>query len=215
MSDWRTLADIRREYGNLELTDDAKIENPFLLFQYWFEEALHTEKQDPTAMVLSTVDEKNHPDSRVVLLKGLLDETFVFYTNYDSNKGIQLNETPYAALNFYWPTTARQIRIRGNVKQTTATQSDEYFSSRPRLSQISAIASKQSRTIDTRDQLEQALNQQLEKHAEKPIVRPVNWGGYYVIPEEMEFWQGRDNRLHDRIQYARQNNVWHSQRLSP
>lgn len=215
MSDWRTLADIRREYGNLELTDDAKIQNPFLLFQYWFEEALNTEKHDPTAMVLSTVDKKNHPDSRVVLLKGLDNEAFVFYTNYDSNKGMQLNERPYAALNFYWPNTARQIRIRGNVKQTTATQSDDYFLSRPRLSQISAIASKQSRPIDTRDQLEQALNQQLEKHSEKPIVRPVNWGGYYVIPEEMEFWQGRDNRLHDRIQYVRQNNVWHSQRLFP
>lgn len=215
MNDWRTIADIRREYGDLELNEKILEANPFNQFKIWFEATLITEKSDPTAMVLSTVDENGWPDSRVVLLKGIENDTFIFYTNYDSNKAIQLQHTPYAALNFYWPQMARQIRIRGRVKRTPREDSDLYFSNRPLESQLSAIASPQSREIVDRQVLEDAFNRLLHEYRQKPVVRPRNWGGFYIIPDEMEFWQGRDNRLHDRFHYLRQNDNWIVRRLAP
>lgn len=215
MNDWRTIADIRREYGDLELTETIIQPNPIDQFKLWFEATQTTEKSDPTAMVLSTVDEKGWPDSRVVLLKGLEQDTFVFYTNYDSNKSMQLQQTPYAALNFYWPQMARQIRIRGRVKRTGSEQSDAYFSHRPLESQLSAVASPQSSEITDRQVLEDAFNKLLVEHRQTPVIRPQNWGGYYVIPDEMEFWQGRDSRLHDRFHYFKQNGSWVFRRLAP
>lgn len=215
MNEWQTIAEIRREYGNLQLADEVIEQNPFTLFTRWFNQIIESEKSDPTAMVLSTVDEKGLPDSRVVLLKGIESETFIFYTNYQSNKGLQLGHTPYAAINFYWPSMARQVRVRGPVKQTTRTQSDEYFSSRPRVSQIGAIASEQSRPLANRKVLEESFNQLLLNYEDKTIVRPENWGGYYLIPEEIEFWQGRDNRLHDRFKYFRKEGLWNVERLFP
>lgn len=215
MADWRTVADIRREYGELELTEDRLEANPFDQFKFWFEATRISEKSDPTAMVLSTVDEKGWPDSRVVLLKGLEKDTFVFYTNYDSNKSIQLQHTPYAALNFYWPQMARQVRIRGRVKRTGESQSDLYFSQRPIESQLSAMASHQSQQLGNRQELEDAFNKLISEYRHKPVIRPRNWGGYYVIPDEMEFWQGRDNRLHDRFHYFRLNDNWVCRRLAP
>lgn len=215
MTGWRTLADIRRDYGDLSLSEEQAQANPFAQFKMWFEDVLKTEKNDPTAMVLSTVDEAGLPDSRVVLLKGVEEDAFVFYTNYESNKALQLKNHPYAALNFYWPEMARQVRIRGSVKKTTQTQSDAYFASRPALSQLSAMASPQSREIADRQILEDAFNQLLLQCAQTPLVRPANWGGYRVMPEEVEFWQGRDNRLHDRIHYAKKNDAWFIRRLAP
>lgn len=215
MTNWRTLADIRREYGELSLDENAILDSPIAQFKAWFEESLKTEQSDPTAMVLSTVDENGCPDSRVVLLKGLEQDAFVFYTNYQSAKAMQLHHQPYAALNFYWPQMARQIRVRGRVKKTTKAQSDDYFSSRPVMSQYSAIASPQSHKIDDRASLERTLNELIEKYGQAPVLRPEFWGGYQVIPDEIEFWQGRDNRLHDRIHYFKSQNKWEHRRLAP
>ncbi|RAP36690.1 pyridoxamine 5'-phosphate oxidase [Legionella quinlivanii] len=208
------LAEIRREYGNLTLDEQLETD-PFELFQRWFEEVLQIEISDPTAMVLSTTDERGLPDSRVVLLKGLEQDSFLFYTNYDSAKAMQLNRTPYAALNFFWPQLVRQVRIRGRVKRNSPEQSDEYFNSRPLASRISAVVSPQSAEITERMQLEKAFNDLLAKHSQEPVIRPRNWGGYLVLPDEFEFWQGRDNRLHDRLHFRLQGGQWVCRRLAP
>lgn len=215
MSKFRSLADIRRDYGELQLSEKSAENDPISQFKLWFDDVLQNEKNDPTAMVLSTVDEKGYPDSRVVLLKGLDEGNFIFYTNYQSVKAIQIQKNPYAALNFFWPQMARQVRIRGRVRKISTEQSDAYFSSRPLKSQYSAIISPQSQEIEDRALLEEELNQLIQRHGQKPVVRPDNWGGYMIIPDEIEFWQGRDNRLHDRIHYYRQDNRWLHRRLAP
>lgn len=215
MGHFRSLADIRRDYGELSLSETEVDDNPIAQFKLWFEDVLQHEKNDPTAMVLSTVDAQGHPDSRVVLLKGLEDGSFVFYTNYQSVKSQELNHTPYAALNFYWPQMARQVRVRGRVEKVSAQESDQYFSSRPVKSQMSAIISPQSQAINDRATLENALNNLIQEHGQALVMRPDYWGGYRVIPDEIEFWQGRDNRLHDRIRYSRQSGNWLHCRLAP
>ncbi|MBA3535711.1 MAG: pyridoxamine 5'-phosphate oxidase [Tatlockia sp.] len=215
MSDWKTMADIRREYGELSLNEATLHQCPIQQFKSWFEEISPKETSDPTAMLLSTVDEKGHPDSRVVLLKGLTDEGFIFYSNYQSAKGLQIKQNPYVALNFYWPQMSRQVRVRGRLKRTSKRQSDDYFASRPLTSQLSAIISPQSREINSRNDLELALNKLIIKSGNETIIRPKNWGGYIVLPEEMEFWQGRDNRLHDRIAYQKTKGKWIHCRLAP
>lgn len=215
MNHWKTIADIRREYGQLSLSEEDAKDCPIEQFEAWFADVVKTEKSDPTAMVLSTVDVSGHPDSRVVLLKGVFHGSFVFYTNYQSAKAQQICEQPYVALNFYWPETARQVRIRGRAQRTSMAQSDRYFASRPLLSQISAIASRQSSEIVGRQVLEQRFNALIAQYQNQPVVRPDHWGGYTVIPQQMEFWQGRDNRLHDRIQYIKQQNQWICRRLAP
>ncbi len=215
MTNFRSIADIRREYGDLNLSEQSLPEDPIAQFKLWFEDVLKNEKNDPTAMVLSTVDESGHPDSRVVLLKGLDKGQFIFYTNYQSTKAKQIENNPYGALNFYWPQMARQVRIRGQIEQINKEQSDLYFSTRPIKSQFSAIVSPQSQEIGGRESLERALNDLIQKHGQEPVVRPNYWGGYMVIPEEIEFWQGRDNRLHDRIHYYLKNGQWKYHRLAP
>lgn len=215
MADWRTIADTRRNYGELSLNEEQVEKNPIDQFKIWFAEIVETETSDPTAMVLSTVDERGLPDSRVVLLKGVENNSFVFYTNYDSNKAVQLRHTSYAALNFYWPSMARQVRVRGAVVCASNEQSDSYFSSRPLESQLSSIASPQSREISGRQWLEDEFQKLIAKHGQQAIIRPQNWGGYVVIPDEVEFWQGRDNRLHDRLHYGRKQDDWVRRRLAP
>lgn len=215
MKRFRSIADIRRDYGELSLSEVSVQSDPLLQFKLWFEEVLEQEKNDPTAMVLATVDDKGCPDTRVVLLKGLEDGNFVFYTNYQSAKALQLQYNPYAALNFYWPQMARQVRVRGPVKKVSAEESDRYFSSRPIKSQLSAVISPQSQEVPDRASLEAALNQLIEQYGQESILRPQNWGGYMVIPDEIEFWQGRDNRLHDRIQYFKSKGSWVYRRLAP
>lgn len=215
MTNFQSIADIRREYGELSLNEEVLPDDPIIQFKQWFEDVLKKENIDPTAMVLSTVDDRGYPDSRVVLLKGLDDGNFVFYTNYQSTKAAQIKVNPYVAINFYWPQMARQVRVRGQVKQVDPACSDLYFLSRPIKSQFSAIASPQSQEIKDRRSLENALNELIEKHGQQPVVRPAYWGGYMIIPEQIEFWQGRDNRLHDRIQYFRQDEQWKYHRLAP
>jgi len=215
MGNFRSLADIRRDYGDLSLSEESAASDPIIQFKLWFEDVLEHEKNDPTAMVLSTVDSQGHPDSRVVLLKSIDEGNFVFYTNYQSAKALQIQYEPYVALNFYWPQMARQIRIRGRVKKISAADSDTYFSSRPIKSQLSATISPQSKEIRDRATLEKALNALIEEHGQETVVRPESWGGYVVIPDELEFWQGRDNRLHDRIHYYREAGQWRKRRLAP
>ncbi|MGC1182925.1 pyridoxamine 5'-phosphate oxidase [Legionella sp.] len=215
MTNFRSIADIRRDYGELNLNEKSVHKDPLIQFQLWFEDVLKNETSDPTAMVLSTVDDKGCPDSRVVLLKGINEGNFLFYTNYESAKAIQMLNKPYVALNFYWPQMARQVRIRGAVIQVSKEQSDNYFSSRPFKSQFSAIISPQSHEISNREALETALNELIQNHGQDAVVRPDYWGGYRVIPDEIEFWQGRDNRLHDRIHYYRQKGQWKHHRLAP
>lgn len=213
MDNLKNFSDIRRDYGSLSLNEEVVLDDPIAQFELWFAEVLEKEQHDPTAMVLSTVDEQGHPDSRVVLLKGISEDHFLFYTNYQSMKGRQLQSEPYAALNFHWPVMARQVRIRGPVKKLSAKESDSYFASRPFKSQLSAIVSPQSQEIRDRRVLEEALNELEQSHT--TIARPKHWGGYKLAPEQIEFWQGRDNRLHDRIQYIKEATKWLKHRLAP
>jgi pyridoxamine 5'-phosphate oxidase len=207
------LANIRREYGHHELQESSLPDDPLIVFNAWLTEELNCEDNDPTAMVLATVDAHGHPDSRVVLLKEITNNQFVFYTNYESTKAQQLKHQAYAALNFYWRQLARQIRIRGRVEKLPAKQSDAYFATRPRASQCSALVSKQSRVLASREDLEKKLDELF--HSGKAIVRPNDWGGYALSPHEFEFWQGRDSRLHDRIKYTLKGTQWSHSRLAP
>lgn len=215
MDKGENLANLRREYGQLTLDENTTDPCPIVQFQRWFSELLTVETHDPNAMVLATVDEKGYPDARVVLLKGLEAGCFLFYTNYQSTKALQLAYNPHAVLNFYWPQMVRQVRIRGQIKRASKQQSDAYFASRPVTSQIAAMVSHQSQTIPDRATLENLFNSLLEHYANKPIPRPRHWGGYKLIPTEIEFWQGRDNRLHDRILYYKKKNHWERRRLAP
>jgi pyridoxamine 5'-phosphate oxidase len=209
------FSSIRREYGARTLLEGNVASDPITQFKTWFDEIIDDELE-PTAMTLATVDALGMPDVRVVLLKGIEDGNFIFYTHYDSAKGQELARNPKAALNFFWRTSVRQVKIRGTVQKVPEQFSDEYFSSRPRPSQLSAIASHQSHILENRAILEDkvlALSKQYEHTQHLP--RPKEWGGYAVFPLEIEFWQGRDNRLHDRIRYRREKMQWIIERLSP
>ena len=210
------LSQTREEYGELSLLEADMHPNPIEQFTFWFEQYTQLEPATCNAMVLSTVDADNHPDSRVVLLKELKDGEFVFYTNYHSTKGLQMQHNPFVALNFYWPQQVRQVRVLGTVRHVSAAHSDDYFYSRPIESQLSSIASHQSSVVDSRETLHAAYQDLLTEYQHSQhIVRPETWGGYAVNPHKIEFWQGRDNRLHDRIQYIYQDKNWMMQRLAP
>ena len=207
---------VRREYGARSLDMTSMHDNPVLQFNQWLTEILPTEPNDPTAMVLSTVDEQGYPDSRVVLLKEVCGDEFVFYSHYNSAKGKQIEHAAHGAINFYWPHWARQIRIKGEIVRISATRSDTYFYSRPLSSQYSAMLSPQSQEIDNNTQLHVLLEQYLTAGDYNLPERPATWGGYALIPNYMEFWQGRNNRLHDRVAYKRQNKTtWLKCYLAP
>lgn len=217
MSPQSDLSTVRRDFGDVALSEDAIKDCPIEQFQLWLTDALALEaiEEDATAMVLSTVDDGGCPDSRVVLLKHIENGHFIFYTNYLSIKGEQIEKTPCVAINFYWKARARQVRIRGSIQRVSEAQSDAYFASRPLESQLGALASRQSQPITSRADLEQAFNSLLIQYQNKPIPRPDCWGGYQVSPTAFEFWQGRNNRLHDRIAYSYQDGTWFKHRLAP
>jgi pyridoxamine 5'-phosphate oxidase len=211
----KNYQNIRREYGNLALNEADCDPNPLNQFTRWFNEILTIEKTDPNAMVLSTVDASLRPDSRVLLLKEVTEQGFVFYTNYESHKAHQLQENPFASMVFYWATCARQVRIRGVVQKIAREKVTNYFKTRPYLSQVSAIVSEQSQVIPDRAYLEKkVLDYQLQHPEGTELVCPKVWGGYELIPYEIEFFQGRDSRLHDRIRYRYDNEHWVIERLS-
>lgn len=209
------LTHIRREYESKPLLEIDVDSHPLEQFTSWFNEYIAIKPIEPTAMVLSSVDEKGFPDSRVVLLKEVIDEHFVFFTNYLSHKSSQILLNPHVALNFYWPELNRQIRIRGRAKKTSEIISDKYFSERPFESQCAAIASPQSHKVPSRVKLEELFQIAQQKYAEKSISRPEYWGGFAVEPVQFEFWQGREKRLHDRILYKKNGQDWVICRLAP
>ena len=215
MSKSLDLAQLRRDYKQAELLENSIHADPLQQFKDWFQEALEAEVLEPNAMCLSTVlDQKPH--SRVVLLKGLESNGFVFFTNYDSHKGQQLLQNPNVALNFLWLELERQVRINGKATPISAQDSDAYFYSRPFESQVGAIVSQQSHVLVSREELEQAMSLALQTYSPETIKRPEHWGGYLVVPESIEFWQGRSSRLHDRLHYELQSDQsWKISRLSP
>jgi len=200
---------------NNELNETSVDKNPFIQFDKWYDSILNSKLNEPTAMMLSTADVNGNPSARIVLLKEIDDSGFVFYTNYGSRKGKDLKENPKAALTFFWDELLRQIRIEGRIEKINRETSKEYFSSRPRESQIGAWVSAQSSVIPNREILENKFDELEEKFGNEEIPLPDFWGGYRVIPNYFEFWQGRENRLHDRICYKKENNEWHIFRIAP
>jgi pyridoxamine 5'-phosphate oxidase len=209
------LASLRLTYSQNELLEKNVLTNPFKQFAHWFDEALNAQVLEPNAMHVATISD-GKPHGRIVLLKGFDENGFVFFTNYESNKGKEIAENAFASLTFFWGDLERQVRIEGKIKKVSAEESDEYHNSRPRGSQIGAWVSKQSKVITGRQVLEDRLLA-LEKQFENSeiIPRPPHWGGYRLIPDRIEFWQGRPNRLHDRILYSKVANDWKIERLSP
>jgi len=210
------IANIRKDYRKATLDAGSVDQNPFQQFHKWFGEALNAEVTEPNAMNLATVNEHGTPSARMVLLKGLENDRFVFYTNYQSRKGKELEKNPACALTFFWPELERQVRIEGVAARIPTERSDEYFRSRPRESQLGAWASPQSGLIDNRRILEERFAQ-IEKKFEgmEVLPRPHQWGGYEVDPHVIEFWQGGPGRLHDRIQYVKVDGQWKIYRLAP
>jgi pyridoxamine 5'-phosphate oxidase len=197
--------------------DVADADEPLQLFSKWFEEAKLAEPNDPNAMSLATVDENGMPNVRMVLLKDYDDRGFVFYTNYESQKGLELLRNPKAALGFHWKSLRRQVRLRGTVEQVDAPDADKYFATRPRESRIGAWASKQSRPLESRFALEKAVAKYAARYAIGEVPRPAYWSGFRIVPLVMEFWHDRPFRLHDRLVFTRsnRNEPWSSARLYP
>jgi pyridoxamine 5'-phosphate oxidase len=209
------VADLRKDYGQASLDEGDVAGDPIAQFTRWFEEALKAEVNEPNAMGVSTVGEDGRPSSRIVLVKQFDERGFTWYTNYDSQKGKQLSSKPFAALLFFWSELERQVRIEGRVERTSAEESDKYFNSRPLKSRLSAIASEQSAPIASRADLEQNYEDTVRRFGETPS-RPLHWGGYRLVPERIEFWQGRRSRFHDRIVYTRsEDGSWTRRRLQP
>jgi pyridoxamine 5'-phosphate oxidase len=210
------LESLRSNYALSGLQETDLLDTPFQQFQLWLKQAIAAELPEPNAMTLATLSEEGKPIARMVLLKGLDEKGFVFYTNYDSAKGKQLTETDSAALVFWWAGLERQVRVEGMVEKVSSEESDAYFQSRPKASQLGAWASPQSQVIENRDVLEKRLAQLEEKYATEKVPRPPHWGGFRVIPTAIEFWQGRPSRLHDRIRYEfDEKGDWFYQRLAP
>jgi pyridoxamine 5'-phosphate oxidase len=210
-----TVADLRKDYGQARLDESDVAIDPIDQFTRWFEEALKAEVNEPNAMSLATVGEDGRPTSRIVLVKQFDARGFTWYTNYASQKGKQLESKPFAALLFFWSELERQVRIEGRVERTSAEESDKYFNSRPLKSRLSAIASEQSEPIANRAALEAHYEEVARQYGEAPP-RPQHWGGFRLVPERIEFWQGRRSRFHDRIVYTRQEDgSWTRQRLQP
>ncbi len=208
------FADLRKDYSLKNLDESSVQGDPVAQFLEWLGEALTAQLPEPTAMTLSTVDFRNRPAGRIVLLKGADANGFSFYTNYDSRKGKDLDAHPFAALTFLWKELERQVRIEGAVVRVPAEDSDAYFATRPLGSRIGAIASPQSEPIESREWLERRWAELEERHGLAPP-RPPHWGGYRVVPDAFEFWQGRPSRLHDRVQYTREEDAWRIRRLAP
>ncbi|TYP92747.1 Pyridoxamine 5'-phosphate oxidase [Fodinibius salinus] len=209
------IAQIRRDYSLEKLSASSINDDPIKQFSVWFEKAIEADLIDANAMTLSTASQKGQPSSRIVLLKGVDKKGFRFYSNYASRKGKELAKNPYASLCFYWAPHERQVRIEGKVEQLNRQESAAYFQARPRLSQIGAWASKQSTKVSSREELESRFKKIKKRFAGKDIPLPDFWGGYLLRPERMEFWQGREGRLHDRICYKKKTEGWESFRLAP
>ncbi len=204
----------RHQYDKGILTENNLNENPILQFEIWMKEAIEANVPEPNAMDLCTVSD-NYPSSRIVLLKGIEKDGITFFTNYESKKGTDMLNNPLVSVNFFWQIQARQVRIQGKVEKISPEDSDLYFKTRPRESQIGAWASAQSSIIKSRKELDDNIESLLEQYKNSEIPRPPHWGGYLLKPTKIEFWQGRPNRLHDRFQYELTNAGWMVFRLAP
>ena len=212
----KNLHDYRKSYEKGSLTEDTVLENPLEQFAAWFLDAEKTPTvEEPNAMTLSTVDTQGVPKARVVLLKEFTQEGFVFYTNYTSGKAQAIAQNNKVCISFFWPSLERQIIITGMAVKISEEKSIAYFNKRPRESQLGAVVSDQSTSIDSREALEEKLLELEKKYDTSPIVKPPHWGGYLIQPTSYEFWQGRSSRLHDRIKYTKINNSWNIGRLQP
>ena len=204
----------------MSLTDEASLRedrvpaSPFPLFREWYDQATQVVRPEPGAMTLATATADGAPSARVVLLRGIDERGFVFFTNYDSRKGAELAENPRAALVFYWAPQERQVRVEGRVERVAAAESDAYFRARPFGHRLGALASPQSQVVASREVLEERLQAFMQQHPDD-VPRPEWWGGYRVVPAAVEFWQGRLNRLHDRLRYRRNGEAWVIERLAP
>ena len=207
------ISNIRRDYNKEGFTRDNLTDNPIDLFREWFNDALENEPFDPNAMSLATVNNLGFPSCRIVLLKEISHDGFTFFTNYESRKGIEIENNNRVAATFFWPSTERQIRIRGSVERISSELSDNYFSSRPLDSQISALVSAQSKPIDDLSPLRNEAQRIKESYA--PLKRPDAWGGYIIYPSKIEFWQGGTNRLHTRFEYYLEDSIWKIKQLAP
>ncbi|GJM60770.1 pyridoxine/pyridoxamine 5'-phosphate oxidase [Persicobacter diffluens] len=208
------IADIRQDYSKKELSVEECHAHPIRQFNQWFDEAIKAEVMEPNAMTVSSATAEGRPSARTVLLKGIENDAFVFYTNYNSRKGQQLSNNQFAALTFFWPELERQVNIEGSVVKMPEEVSDQYFASRPYKSRVGAWASEQSQEIDSKA----VVMGRFAKYAAKFIThvpRPPHWGGFGIIPDRIEFWQGRPSRLHDRVLYVLENGHWNKKRLAP
>lgn len=210
-----TLADLRKDYSLAGLTEKDLARDPFRQFEKWFQEAEAAKIAEPNAMTLCTTTRDGRPSARTVLLKGLDGRGFVFFSNYESRKGRELHENPLATLVFPWLALERQVIVEGAVTKVPREESEAYFHSRPRASQLGAWVSQQSSIISSRTLLEDSMKALEQKYAGREVPLPPHWGGWRLAPELVEFWQGRRNRLHDRLRYRRDKDTWAIERLAP
>lgn len=210
-----SLHDLRTDYRKASLTESQVADDPIVQFQRWFAEALEAQVVEPNAMCLATATPDAYPSARTVLLKDVDERGFVFFTDYRSRKGQELADNPHASLNFFWPELERQVRIGGAVQRVSRAESEAYFKVRPRGSQIGAWTSAQSSVLASREELEAQLAVNEARFGNETVPLPDHWGGFRVVPEEVEFWQGRASRLHDRVQFKREAGSWVKRRLSP
>jgi pyridoxamine 5'-phosphate oxidase len=210
------ISRLRKEYTRAGLDESDAVPDPIEQFRRWFDDALAADLHEPNAMTLATATPEGRPSARIVLIKGFDERGFIFYTNYEGRKARELEANPQCALVLYWAELERQVRIEGRVSRISEEESDAYFASRPRGSQLGAWVSEQSQSIESRGALELRLRELEREYEGREIPRPPFWGGYRVEPEVIEFWQGRENRLHDRLQYRRpEDGGWERERLQP
>lgn len=212
--DDKEIQNLRRQYSKSTLSASSVSKDPFKQFEKWFQDVLKSGFLEPNAMTLATATKAGKPSARIVLLKGIHDNGFVFYTNYKSKKGKEIEENPYGSLLFYWDKLERQIRIEGTIEKVSQKESEEYFNTRPYKSRVGAWASKQSSVIESRSAIVKEFLKYMMKF-KNHVPLPDVWGGYRLIPDSFEFWQGRPNRLHDRVRYSKNKSSWKIERLAP